>query len=272
MKVDLHTHTRYSDGNLTLDGILKLAKEQGLCEIAITDHDTIINLKNYSKLEDKYDIKIIPGIEIPTNIKKLHILGYGITKFDLVEDKLYKLKKYNENRNIETIEILKSDGIDISFSAVKEIATSDVITYRDIVKYMYKKGYVSNPHDVYAKFIGKGTKAYVPSKELTIEEVLLLIKSGGGFSILAHPFTIGDNIDLEELIIYMKEFGLLGIEIYPPKLTYEQLTKYKNIVKKYDLIQTIGTDFHNSNYDKLGFDVEDDSLEPFHSRVLKKWR
>lgn len=270
IKVDLHVHTSYSDGNLSLEEVLKLAIRQNLDEIAITDHDTIINLKNYKELENEYNIKIIPGIEIPTNQRMLHILGYGITNYEVIEKELYDLKIYNENCNRETIDILRTEGIDISFAEVKKCAVSDVVTYRDIVKYMYKNGYVNNPREVYRKYIGKGTKAYVPSKELTIEEVLQLIERGNGISVLAHPFTISSDIDFDVLIAHMRECGLLGIELYPPRLTRMQMTEYEKIAEKYDLFKTIGTDFHDYNYDKLGIEVEDNYLDCFHSKVLKK--
>lgn len=270
VKVDLHVHTKYSDGNLSLEEVLNLAISQKLTEIAITDHDTIINIKNYKELEKQYSIKIIPGIEISTNQRKLHILGYGIVDYDIVEKELHDLKIYNENCNRETIDILRNEGIDISFSEVKKGAVTDVVTYRDIVKYMYKKGYVNNPREVYSRYIGKGTKAYVPSKELTIEEVLQLIERGNGKSVLAHPFTISNDINLDDLISRMKKYGLSGIEIYPPKLTRKQITEYEQIAKKYDLFKTTGTDFHDYNYDKLGIEVNENYLDHFHRKILKK--
>ena len=269
-KVDLHIHTKYSDGNLSLDEILKLAQAESINEISITDHDTIINLKNYKELEKKYKLKIIPGIEIPANYKGMHILGYDITNFDLIEKKLYDLKIYNENRNRETIDILNSIGINIDFKDVKKTSVLDVVTYRDIVKYMVNNGYASNPIEVYRKYIGRGAKAYVPSKEFSMEEVLELIKSANGITVLAHPFTLDENINLDLLISSMKDYGLDGIEIYPPKLTLNQQIEYDKICKKYNLIKTIGTDFHNSNTDRLGVEVKDDYLDDFHNKILMK--
>ena len=38
--VDLHTHSNASDGSFTPAQLVHLAKEAGLCAIALTDHDT----------------------------------------------------------------------------------------------------------------------------------------------------------------------------------------------------------------------------------------
>ena len=75
MKVDLHVHTNNSDGDLSIEEVLKLAKKNDLKEISIADHDTIIKLENFTELEQKYNLLIIPSIEIPTNIHGMHILG-----------------------------------------------------------------------------------------------------------------------------------------------------------------------------------------------------
>ena len=260
-KIDLHVHTSCSDGNLKIDEVLQLAKKNNLTTISITDHETVINLKNYNDLEKRYNIKIIPGIEIPTNISKLHILGYGIKKFDFMEKIMLDLRKENEKCNIETINILSNNGINISYEQVKKISKADIITYRDIVKYLYISGYVKKPHDVYKYYIGNGTKAYVPSRAMTVKEVLNLIDDSGGISVLAHPFTIKEDVNLEPLVFNMKKDGLAGIEIYPPKIKKSQLKEYLMMLKKFNLIQTIGTDFHDSKYDTLGVKVKSNYIK-----------
>ena len=77
--IDMHVHTRFSDGKYKLEEVLALAHEKGIKKLVITDHDTIIKTKDISTLASKYDISVIPGIEISTSEKKLHILGYNIS-------------------------------------------------------------------------------------------------------------------------------------------------------------------------------------------------
>lgn len=269
-KVDLHIHTKYSDGILSLEEALNDAKKNNITELSITDHDTIINLKDYCNLKNKYGINIIPGVEISTNIKGMHILGYDITEFDEIEKFMYNLKKVNEEKNIETIDILYKLGLDIDFERVKEMAVLDVVTYKDIVKYIVKKGYVDNPHDVYKKYIGKGAPAYVPSITLDPKEVIKLILDSNGIPVLAHPFLINSNINLEEEIISLINYGLEGIETIQPYMTEKQILEYEYYAKKFNLIRTVGTDFHDYRYSNLGIEVDNSYLDKFHDKVLKK--
>ena len=64
---DLHMHTLYSyDGTATVPAVLKRAKQIGLDLIAITDHDEIRGALLAEQLASKYEIQVIPGVEITT--------------------------------------------------------------------------------------------------------------------------------------------------------------------------------------------------------------
>lgn len=72
---DYHTHTRYSHGYGTIEDNVKVAVKKGLKEIAITDHgfnhkyfkvlrkNLPLIKRQINDLENKYDIKILLGIE-----------------------------------------------------------------------------------------------------------------------------------------------------------------------------------------------------------------
>lgn len=85
MKIELHSHSKYSKGTkVDYDGVeepramVKAAKEKGLDAIAITDHNEIIGAQRAKQYEKKYGIKVIIGEEVST--KGGHILAIGIKK------------------------------------------------------------------------------------------------------------------------------------------------------------------------------------------------
>jgi predicted metal-dependent phosphoesterase TrpH len=76
---DLHIHTSYSwDGTSTMSAIMQSAKNKKLNIIAITDHDTIAGHDEARELAPKYNMQVIPGIEIST--ADGHLLAYFINK------------------------------------------------------------------------------------------------------------------------------------------------------------------------------------------------
>src|SRR5207247_1000092 len=83
-RIDLHAHTTASDGSLTPEELVRLAKSQGVSTLAVTDHDTIAGLSRAIAEGERVGVEIIPGIEISCLYKQteLHILGYFINPGD----------------------------------------------------------------------------------------------------------------------------------------------------------------------------------------------
>ncbi len=77
--VDLHIHSKYSDGTDSVDELLQEIDKKQITIFSVTDHDTLDFYDNidYKSLEG---LKLIPGIEFSciTEAGKCHILGYGI--------------------------------------------------------------------------------------------------------------------------------------------------------------------------------------------------
>lgn len=248
--IDMHVHTRFSDGKYKLEEVLALAHEKGIKKLVITDHDTIIKTKDISTLASKYDISVIPGIEISTSEKKLHILGYNISDIELLETELLNYKRRNYFICLELIELLKSNGFDISVEEVKDNIRregSSLLDKREIVKVLIKKGYASNVKEAYDNIIGRKAKYYIPISKITPSDAISLIISAGGLPVLAHPASL--KLSKEEL--YYKVFdlmksGLSGIEVVngitPNRSDYEEVADTLGLLKTY------GSDFHDESH------------------------
>ena len=63
-RIDLHSHTTASDGSLTPEELVRLAKRQGVSTLAVTDHDTVAGLPRAIAEGERLGVEIIPGIEI----------------------------------------------------------------------------------------------------------------------------------------------------------------------------------------------------------------
>ena len=121
-KGDFHIHSRNSDGDLTPEEIVLLAKKRNVDIIALTDHNTVSGNEEAILVGQIHNIKVIPGIELSTRYKgnKVHILGYFTddiyknNEFISVLDNIYKgrfkfLKSYFKGKfNV------KQDGKKIS--------------------------------------------------------------------------------------------------------------------------------------------------------------
>ncbi|MFC1717378.1 PHP domain-containing protein [Candidatus Poribacteria bacterium] len=73
---DLHVHTNFSDGFLSPQGVVSVARKKGLSGLAITDHNTIagaVRAKRFVENNKIKDFTVIVGAEIST--QKGHITG-----------------------------------------------------------------------------------------------------------------------------------------------------------------------------------------------------
>jgi len=75
---DLHIHSAYSyDGTASISAIMKYIEDNtSLNVIAITDHDTVRGVQEAQELGPKYNLEVVPGIEI--SCAEGHVLGLFI--------------------------------------------------------------------------------------------------------------------------------------------------------------------------------------------------
>lgn len=78
--IDLHIHTTASDGALSPREVVRLAVEQRLGAIAITDHDTVAGIPEALEEAQSCGLEVIPGVELSAICTSgiLHILGYYV--------------------------------------------------------------------------------------------------------------------------------------------------------------------------------------------------
>ena len=157
----------------------------------------------------------------------------------------------------------KKEGYDISKKQVEFYIKTTGLKYdnldkRKIVRYLIYKNYFKNILEVYDTLIGKGQKLYIPIKKLSPENIIDLIDKAGGVSVLAHPCTLNLNeYDLRNKIKELMNYGLDGIEVINSKSNLSEKQLYKKLANEFNLIETVGSDFHSPKEQSLGVLVED---------------
>lgn len=79
IRVDMHSHSVYSDGVLFPDQLARRMFEADVKYAALTDHNTISGLEEFRKAVMSHGISFVSGVEITTIYKTniIHILAYG---------------------------------------------------------------------------------------------------------------------------------------------------------------------------------------------------
>ena len=267
MKVAIHCHSLMSDGELTCEEILQIAKNEGAFVCAITDHDII------SIPKDAEGIKYLPSAEFTADdFTNFHILGYNIQNPQYVKVLYTYLNNLNDEKMRLIIKKLRDINIDISYEDVKKFADGKAINKVIIKKYLVLKRYVPSTHEAYNVYMGKNRPAYVKVRDFNATFLINLIKACGGVPVLAHPTKINCNgkdittQQLDEILGKLKKLGLVGIEVYNAKMDIKYNETIIELCKKYDLIPMVGSDFHNSNT-ILTIDMDNNQLKRFIDAV-----
>ena len=255
IKADFHVHTSSSDGVLSPKEVVFKAYKNNVNYLSITDHDTVSGLDEALVESQKYDISFIPGIELSTqyNNESIHILGYFKDKSYNNQNFIQELDKIKNHRIIRAQKITKKldDEFNIKISFEKILKESkDTIARPHIAKAIIDAGYDYSHDEIFDKFIGKDSKAYVPTLKLSTEYGINLLKKYNALVFLAHPKLI-KNTPIEEFI----KMNIDGIESIYYQNTTEETNYYLNIAKEYNLLNSCGSDFHGIQNDTRHGDI-----------------
>ncbi len=245
--IDLHTHTTASDGSLSPQELVRLAKESGLTAVAVTDHDNTDGLSEARKAGQALGIQVIPGIELSARFEReLHIVGLFIDENNpLLQRTLEELKLFRKNRNCYTLEKLQELGFAISMEEVERLATGNVMGRAHFARAMVEKGYVQTTKEAFQKYLGNGRPAYSSNQKLSPRECIRLIHQCGGLAFIAHcHFLKKEGRDFIDLVEELISYGLDGLEGYYTEYTPEKQAEYLKICKEKHLLISGGSDFH----------------------------
>lgn len=249
-KADLHVHTNFSDGTYSPQEVVQQAINLGISCLAITDHDCVDGIEHAIEEAKKYDVEIIPGVELTGEIKdeEIHILGYFIDyKVDWFIEELNKFCKLRIDRINEMVKKLKDNGVNIDAEEVFELSGKGSVGRLHLAKIMHEKGVVSSIYDAFKQYIGYGKSCYVKKFNLTPQQAIETIKKIGGVAVLAHPKVMGKDEFIPEYV----KWGLKGIEVYHSDHSQADVQHYKEVALKYGLLITGGSDCHGLGKGKL---------------------
>lgn len=268
MKIDLHVHSKSSDGKLTVQDILKEAKSKKIGFMAITDHDSIRCQTQAIALAKKEGIEYITGVELNVTFShpkfqagksvSLDFLGYNFDPENKVlESKLETMAKYREERAAKILDNVNAEFQKEHIAALTgddlrqiEESVDGVLGRPHIADYLVKKGIVKTRQEAFDKYL---VKCDVPKFPLHLEEASKLIKGAGGKLVLAHPndphgtslTSLTKSLSEQTEIVREKMLPFIdGVECWHSRNTPETTNHYVAFAKDNGLILTGGSDCH----------------------------
>ena len=268
MKIDLHIHSKSSDGKYTVAEIVEEAKARNITFLAITDHDSIGCQIQAVAQTEKAGIQYVTGVELNVTFShpkyhkgksvSLDFLGYQFDpNNDALESKLEIMRKYREERAAKILDNLNSEFKREKVAMLTnddlhqiEMSVDGVLGRPHIADYLIKKGTVKTRQEAFDKYL---VKCDVPKFPLYLEEASKLIRTAGGKLVLAHPndphgtslMTLTKVLPEQIEIVKDKMLPYIdGVECWHSRSTPETTNYYVAFAKENGLMKTGGSDCH----------------------------
>lgn len=248
MKIDLHCHSRASDGTLTPTELVSRALNQQVDLLALTDHDSIAGLAEAREAARGSRLRLINGVEISTRWHSFDIHVVGLD-FDSDNTQLQHLLAHQaEQRRVraETISAkLAKRQIPDTLAQALGYAAGGSVGRSHFARVLVERGIVAAKQAAFDKYLGRGQSAYVPNQWCSIEEAVATLQAAGGLAVLAHPGKYQlSNKWLRNLLGEFKAAGGDAMEAIHCQQNLQQRQFLQALALEHDLLISAGSDFH----------------------------
>ncbi len=249
LNVDLHSHSRQSDGALAPAEVAARAHANGVDWWALSDHDETSGLAEAAQAAQAHGLGFIPGVEVSVTFcqKTVHILGLNIQPdHPALQAGLAEIRRSRFTRAHQLDVLLADCGIAQAYAgALKYVENPDLISRVHFARHLLQEGHVKSLQQAFDRYLGEGKRAFVPTQWATLADAVAWILAAGGKAVIAHPgrykYTPQQH---DALFSAFKDLGGQGIEVITSSHTSAQYKQYARMALQYGFQASRGSDFH----------------------------
>jgi predicted metal-dependent phosphoesterase TrpH len=243
----LHVHTTASDGEYTPSQVVALARQAGLCAVAISDHDTLAGVGEAvaaAKVFMHPEVEVVPAVEITTvyENRELHLLGYYVRPdHPELTAVMARLCDRRRDRFRAYVKWLAGRGaaIPADRAALVEEATAS-LGRRHVAGLLIACQLAKTRNEAFHRFLGPLRGSVFAKEMLPVADAIGLVHAAGGVASLAHPPPDFADADFARLA----DFGLDALESEYAWGRTSPRTRYREVAARLGLLVTGGSDCH----------------------------
>ena len=189
--IDLHSHSRASDGSLSPAEVVRQAAAAGVRCLAMTDHDTVAGLDAAVAESRGHDMELVPGIEFSAawESRTLHIVGLGIDPANkALKQAILRAADTRISRARAMGDSLAAGGIAGAFKGASDIAGGETnLTRSHFARFLVNEGHAKDNRQVFKRFLVKGRPGYARADWMHMTEAVHVIHDAGGIAVMGPP-------------------------------------------------------------------------------------
>jgi predicted metal-dependent phosphoesterase TrpH len=263
VRIDLQSHSLYSDGALAPASVVEHAAVAGVELLALTDHDTLDGVDEALAAAGKHGIGLVAATEISATdagYEDLHMLGYGLDHHDA--RLLERLRDARADREVRARRMI-SNLVELGFAVDEEpLATRSeagkpigrphlaaaVLGHPANAERLREQG-LADVSSFIRAYLVPDAPAYAKRTRPTVADAIQWIHEAGGLAVWAHPFwDLADDEAVLAAIDRYREAGLDGVECFYPTHDARQTRLLADRCSRLGLLSSASADFHGPKH------------------------
>lgn len=249
MRIDLHAHSRHSDGTDSPADLVAAAARAGLDVVALTDHDVTQGWAEADLAGQSEGVAVVPGIEMSCSRRgvSVHLLGYLLDpQHPGLAGELALARQHRDTRLRRMTELLAADGYPVDFGDVQAQAQDGATLGRPhLADALVAAGRFADRGEAFATVLHRNSRYYVSHYAPDPVRGVELVLAAGGVPVMAHPFASERGAVVgEEVIEEMAEAGLVGLEVDHRDHSASARDRARAVSRRLGLLATGASDYH----------------------------
>jgi predicted metal-dependent phosphoesterase TrpH len=248
--IDLHTHSRVSDGTETPAELIAAAVEAGLDVVAITDHDSTAGWDEAFAAAAGTGITVVPGLELSTQLDyaSVHVLGYLVDRTD--PGLIAATDRIREERLHRAESMVARIGADYALDwddVLAQTTPGATVGRPHIADALVARGHVPDRSAAFASILHWRGGYYRPHEAPPPVEGVRIIADAGGVPVIAHPGGRGpERLFTDKRIAQLVDAGLFGLEVDHRDNPVESRPRWAELASRHGLVTTGASDYHGA--------------------------
>lgn len=252
MRIDLHTHSRCSDGTLSPTELVELAAKREVQVLALTDHDTVAGCAEAAAACQRHGIRFVPGVELTCEWRgrEIHVLGLGIrpdnadlanTCGDVARRRVLRLEAIGERLTRHGL-----DGAGLVRDVLQECAAP---TRMHLARQIVRREITADVSAAFDRWLGRGRPGAVRIEWPSVEATVGGIVAAAGVAVLAHAHRYALSAGaLRELCAQFRALGGAGMEVSLAGIGPGDFDRLASLARRHALAGSVGSDFHEPGF------------------------
>lgn len=247
--VDLHSHSRHSDGDWTPPELIADAEKLGLRLISLTDHDTVAGQVAARFHAAERGLIYLTGMEVSLLVegRLYHVLAYDFDPASPTWERFAEVRQARRERfTLPLFEQLAARGYAVSSDVARDENGRLVPNALGVA--LEKAGLAPSADAGRTMARNLGLSYPTEMTYLDVHDFAGLLRPGEAVFSVAHPARhqagVSVRLSADDLKVLRSTIPLVALEAYHPYHPPTDVEHYRGLAAEHDLAVTTGSDAH----------------------------